>query len=244
MIKKLFCDITGYNKKPQNKHPFCFKLEGQPRQGPGRRTLFDGDSICHTMNVETWFGPGATNYAVGGSTTADILARISDVAKAAPYRICVSVCGNDVLRLYDKDQTLENLRKIYEQYLKITPRVYQISIPWLGDGIKVPGNRADLKRLLFLIYSGLVSGVDFSEWISHQIAFPVPGQSYNILTMPMNLEIKKLCDKMGVVYVDITTPLMMNYKKYEYDGIHPNTYGMQLWTDKLKGVILWKEGAL
>jgi lysophospholipase L1-like esterase len=243
----IICPLVGWNTSPQNTYPYCFKLEAQPRMesviDESQKTLLDGDSINHTLNAKTWFGINATNYSVGGSTTDDVITRLQQVVSAKPKRIISDVCGNDVLRFYPQDHILSNLEKILETYLSITPNVYQNSIPYVD--ISIPGSMEDLKKLLFAIYSGFLPNFNSSVTLTDlELMVRYNNDSYIIPILDMNSKIESICKKMGVVFVDIFTPLCKNYKKYRIDGIHPNPYGMYIWTRSVRAAILAKEGIL
>lgn len=241
-LKKIYCDIAGYNKVPQNKYPFCFRLEGQPRMESGT-WLFDGDSIFHTMNMKTWFGLDATNFAVGGSTTDDVLARIQQVKDRKPRRIVSSIGGNDVLRFHPTKHICDNFREILTTYKSITPHVYQCSIPWLD--VNVPGSLEDLEKLLFLIFSGFIKNYDSSLTItSLEMMLALKSKSYNIPVFAMNILIQKICKEMDVIYIDTNTILRLNYNQYKYDGIHPNPYGIAKEVQVIKTAIITNEGFL
>jgi lysophospholipase L1-like esterase len=245
----LYCPVLRFfnadsTKKPQNKFPICEVLEMQPLYEPGD-WLFEGDSELHYTNVKAWYGNRATNFSNGGSTTADVLARLALVQERNPKRICLSIAGNDILRLIAIDEVLGNLRQIIIEYLKITPNVYVNSIPWLSPSMKIPGTKKALKKLLVLIYSGIIPKTDFDEWVSHQIVFPVPGLQYNTLILAANIEIRKICLELGVSYVDTTTRMIYDYdNKFKLDGIHYNNKGRQIVSQEFKLEILKKEGHL
>jgi lysophospholipase L1-like esterase len=244
-----YCPIVrklelGCTKKPQNQFPCCETLEMQPRCEPGD-WVFEGDSEIHFTNIKLWYGPRASNFAIGGSTTADVIGRLDLMKERKPKRIVLSVAGNDVLRFIPKETVLENMDILIQEYLKITPHVYVNSIPWLSPSMKIPGTIEGLKKLLIMIFAGIVSKEEIEDWISHQIAIPIPGEPYNVLVTAMNIEIQKVCNSFNVPFINTMVPLIKDYdKKYYLDGIHYNNLGRKVVSDTINKIILQQEGEL
>lgn len=127
LIKYFF---TGWKKET---------LIPQPRKEPGT-WVCEGDSNTHFTNVKKWYTPDCTNFAIGGSTTADVILRIPEVRAWNPKRVTVQIGGNDVLRLIPIEVIRANFRTIVREYKSFVEDFAMISIPYVSDKIKIAGH--------------------------------------------------------------------------------------------------------
>ncbi len=89
--------------------------------------LFEGDSNVELIEVQNYFKAPACNYGRRGSTTEDLLKRVSRVKTAMPAAIVMLVGGNDLLRSFPLETIEKNYIEIIGYYKTVTKKIFCVS---------------------------------------------------------------------------------------------------------------------
>ena len=212
---------------PQNEFPYGETLSVQPGWEIGT-WAFEGDSNVQYTNVKTWYGEKAFNTAIAGSRTDHVISRIPQVALRKPERIIIQIGGNDVLQLVPIDTIVSNLKTIIWSYKKITPHIYIVGIPYINPELS-PSTILNKSSNTNINELGLVKELEKK--------LTLPTIHYVDLVLITNLAILKLCQEMGVPYIDIFYVLKKDYNKYQKDQVHYNNYGRKAVADQILPII-------
>jgi hypothetical protein len=121
------CSTRSY-KKSRDLELHEKKIEENNKNGciPGCM-LFEGDSNIELIDLQEYFSNPTCNYALRGSTSKNLLARMDKVAQVKPDVIVMLVGGNDLLKSVPIGDIEKNYADLIENYQTLTKKVYCIS---------------------------------------------------------------------------------------------------------------------
>ena len=170
--------------------------------------VFLGDSITQGYNLSNYFNNyPVINSGISGNTTRDVLNNMYDrVYIYNPSKVIILIGTNDIFNGINKEETISNINKIISNIKTNLPntKIYLESI--------YPINNSD------------------SPSINHWMV----GSRTNSFITSINNELKKID---GVTYINMYDSLILNgllNLAYTYDGLHMNSNGYTVITNKLK----------
>lgn len=178
-----------------------------------KKIVFLGDSITEMYDLQKYFhNKDYVNSGISGHTTSNILSHIKDRAvDYNPKQIFLLIGVNDQMtRDLENTEAIENIENIIIRLQDLIPdtELYIESI--------LPVNHGD------------------DEKINHDIVDERKNKNINV----MNDEIKKLCEKYNVTYINLHdkfTDEDGNLKlEYTKEGLHLSNKGYEVMTQELK----------
>lgn len=187
--------------------------------------LFIGDSITWMWDLNLYFGRNSffVNRGIGGDTSYYCLKRFdADCLQLGPENIIYMIGINDILTTapdlwWRKDGA--DKQTVMEKLLQNIEAVM----------IKCEGRN---------LYQGSILPTD--------ICPPFDKDGINQMVIDANGEIKKLCDKHSVPFIDYHSALCRDDKKtmrdgLTHDGIHPNGACYEIMADILKSIVFFRK---
>lgn len=180
--------------------------------------VFIGDSITEYWDLNAYFNNSLyiVNRGVGGDISEIILKRFdADVLQLNPCKaICLVGC-NDLMKMhYDYWWKVngEETEKIINELIENTEKIIK-----------------KCKAVSLYICSVLPSA----------LCVPYNADEFNDAIVRVNCEIKKLCEKYSVTYIDYHSAMCKDDGKtikdnITYDGIHPTPKGYELMAEVLR----------
>ena len=165
--------------------------------------VFFGDSITEGYNVKEFYDEyRVVNSGISGNTTNDLINRIdSDLYDYNPSVVIIQIGTNDIRASIKDEEIINNLKTIIKGIRK---------------------NRKNASILIESIYP-LNRDMDAEYWNDVNIDYN------NKHIIKLNNDIKELCKKESIKYIDIYTSLLDNNKNlkevYSKEGLHLTDLG-------------------
>ena len=177
--------------------------------------VFFGDSITEGYNVKEFYDEyRVVNSGISGNTTNDLINRIdSDLYDYNPSVVIIQIGTNDIRASIKDEEIINNLKTIIKGIRK---------------------NRKNASILIESIYP-LNRDMDAEYWND------VNPDYNNKHIIKLNNDIKELCKKESIKYIDIYTSLLDNNKNlkevYSKEGLHLTDLGYYKVTRIIKKVL-------
>ena len=177
------------------------KLESIKEQD--ENIVFFGDSITEGYNVKEFYDEfRVVNSGISGNTTEDLINRIDrDLYNYNPSTVIIQIGTNDIRASIKDEEIINNLKTIIKGIRK---------------------NRKNASILIESIYP-LNRDMDAEYWND------VNPDYNNKHIIKLNNDIKELCKKESIKYIDIYTSLLDNNKNlkevYSKEGLHLTDLG-------------------
>ena len=165
--------------------------------------VFFGDSITEGYNVKEFYDEyRVVNSGISGNTTNDLINRIdSDLYDYNPSVVIIQIGTNDIRASIKDEEIINNIKTIIKGIRK---------------------NRKNASILIESIYP-LNRDMDAEYWKDVNIDYN------NKHIIKLNNDIKELCKKESIKYIDIYTSLLDNNKNlkevYSKEGLHLTDLG-------------------
>lgn len=176
----------------------------KPDASAAGKVVFLGDSIAFREDWNVLFDVSEiANFGVGGNTTDDVLGRLDLAISAKPEKLFLVIGINDLLNGKSVEYVAVNYASILDKIKAVSP---------------------DTK-----IYALSLLPINTDIWKTQAV------DAQKILAM--NEKIKTLVRERGMTYIDLYSSFHgaddKIYRKYSWDGLHPNSHGYAVWKDAL-----------
>lgn len=218
LIIVLLIILTFFIYKYETKKCITVKKVKEIKKIVNDNYVFLGDSITDFYDVRSAFSDyNVVNSGINGNRTNDIINDMYNrVYRYNPSKVIILIGINNLL--YDTDDTekvVDDIEKISKEIGKKSPncKIYIESIYPVNDDWRIKYNN-DVPKI-----------DELKTKIIHT-----------------NDKIKELCEEKNYNYVDIYSSLIDENneldKKYTDDGLHPNTEGYEIITEKIEEKII------